>query len=715
MLTGAGKAAGEYSKQMRQIQHENEMQLLSQAHDTLMRTPVGSQQYAMGLKAMADFGSKVHGDPNKAVSGRRLYDWVYAHPDNVAAGNEYQQLMQPAPPQKVPGPALPGETPGIGTLAQMISRPIEDVQSTFMPSVDPEAEMQMPSPVLGQPQNPWARLIAQTGQQPVQAQAPPRQQQAPPPVVAPTAQPKTNPVQPQAQTGPTGDPGEQPQTQMPQQSVANKLQAWGGQQEAPLSPDVVARQRAWGAQQQQPIQMLPQQGQSQSPMGVYQSVYPELAAGGVGFIPPATAALRQHTLEPFVSNTAELQRQLGLARGERQIARETYEAMKQSPEFASMPDWMKSVAMMEGFGFKSPVGMGGMLSPIKETGVQVQSLPPDVIAKFNLGNLPPKTPLIVERDKGGDISRVYQQSTSDQLHPGVDGRMVSYNPKTGQTEGGVPGLMQPEYSRPLKVNTDTGRVGLITPMQAMSGSKPMDIPGTVNPGMLSTFSETPHSFTVPDGYGNPTQVVQNLRSVRGKVLPGQEGGAGAAAGQTVIGQKTLTPLQATNQAVDVKTLDQTIDRFKGIMQRIPMLQSLLASQKIQFNMDPNSGAFNWRDLVKRTVPLTDEEAKLTADFAAAMEDINKLRQPLGNAGFRGPEAFMALIAQAGRPGANPKVTEETLKNTIQMLNVIRAEKAKPLGKRVEQSQPESGAGAGASTGAGAGSKFGDLLNKYNIK
>jgi hypothetical protein len=98
-----------------------------------------------------------------------------------------------------------------------------------------------------------------------------------------------------------------------------------------------------------------------------------------------------------------------------------------------------------------------------------------------------------------------------------------------------------------------------------------------------------------------------------------------------------------------------------------------------------------------------------------MEDINKLRQPLGNAGFRGPEAFMALIAQAGRPGANPKVTEETLKNTIQMLNVIRAEKAKPLGKRVEQSQPESGAGAGASTGAGAGSKFGDLLNRYNIK
>lgn len=113
-------------------------------------------------------------------------------------------------------------------------------------------------------------------------------------------------------------------------------------------------------------------------------------------------------------------------------------------------------------------------------------------------------------------------------------------------------------------------------------------------------------------------------------------------------------------------LDETLAIAKRVQSNLPLLHSMLTSAKIDLQADPQQ---NWFKMAaNRLMPLSDNEARLAADFGNLTDRINLLRTPLGAGGFRSHDAWMALQALRGNPRANPKVTADVLGDTVKTLN-----------------------------------------------
>lgn len=266
--------------------------------------------------------------------------------------------------------------------------------------------------------------------------------------------------------------------------------------------------------------------------------------------------------------------------------------------------------------------------------------------------------------------------------------------------GNAGGAVSPSQVTPHSVTLSDGTVGFQTAIGAQEGTAPVAT-GGINTAMVPTVSNREAIRRTTDENGNPVDVVVNLSSSSGKrtTKSTQGGGVGkpielstlpnasssttpptsggvekTPEGQKIIARPGLTAKQLMDLDVDNAAMDQTIKRMEGIKARLPLLANMLSAKKIELNMDAH-GSFAG-DALRRLLPMSSEEAKLTSDFIAMMEDINKIRGAFGATSFRGPEAFAAMIAQAGRPGANPEVTAQQVNNTLETLKSIRREKAK---------------------------------------
>ena len=137
----------------------------------------------------------------------------------------------------------------------------------------------------------------------------------------------------------------------------------------------------------------------------------------------------------------------------------------------------------------------------------------------------------------------------------------------------------------------------------------------------------------------------------------------------------LTRFQREKFQENETTLRQTIERVDGVLQRSGMLDNLLTASKLEIAIDP----YRPYQLVTRTIGrLSPEEAQLAADFTSLKEDIQKMRQPMGGAGFRSLEAFLALQAQRGSMLGSPMLTRNVLRNSLRVFLSLHATSAGAL-------------------------------------
>src|ERR1041385_2286371 len=457
-------------------------------------------------------------------------------------------------------------------------------------------------------------------------------------------------------------------------------------------------------------------------------------AQSLGFsVPPALRKAVEPELRAEAENRAKLQEAQMMAEYTlNQLGPQRMAVLKQSiPGFDKLPPMMQAQVALDAYGMKAPsmpfsLGIPRMLST-GTLGAQAPEGQMDVYGR-------PISP--------GDLYRIEEVPLTGEhqwvpikpnigTEPTAGGGYETVNRYTGKKLNDLEGATN--FGALAPVNTGVNgegknvyqrKIDLIAPNLNAGGGVGAVIGRGTNLAALP--SQTMRTIQTTDAEGNPVTVLQPV--VGGKILPGRGGAVGAGGGggvgtgtgtptigaptvsvsadrtpegQKIVGRKGLTPLQMMSRDVDVGTLDITRQRFQNIMRNLPLLNSLISAEKIHMQTDPQMGIV--KAFINRNVPLSKEEAELAADFQTAMEDINKLRQPLGATGFRGPEAFAALIAQAGNPRANPEVTKGVIQRTLQSLNRIRDAKGKGIGGRPGSAIPEL---------APIGSPVDELVKKY---
>lgn len=149
--------------------------------------------------------------------------------------------------------------------------------------------------------------------------------------------------------------------------------------------------------------------------------------------------------------------------------------------------------------------------------------------------------------------------------------------------------------------------------------------------------------------------------VRPPVIPH----AGVTGPGVTVGQRGLTAEQRSTEEQKQGALINTMDISARVFRNLPLLDKMLNAGKIKFVADPTAGTL--QSIISRGVTLTAEEAQMAADARSLSEHINTLRAPLGATGFRGPEAFTALQAQAVNLLSQPEVSRGVLNNTMRAL------------------------------------------------
>lgn len=132
--------------------------------------------------------------------------------------------------------------------------------------------------------------------------------------------------------------------------------------------------------------------------------------------------------------------------------------------------------------------------------------------------------------------------------------------------------------------------------------------------------------------------------------------------------RAFTPKETEDNYKQYQALATTADRVQQVLQNADLFKSLSSSGKIQLAMSP-SGTLQ---VVSRYSQMNDRERHVAALLTSLKEDINTLRGVYQATGFRGPEAFAALTALAGKPLGDPGVTVDLLKQTLESLNTQRS-------------------------------------------
>jgi len=636
-IAGAGKAAGEYRDNLLNVWTETRRNLSDMIKDARDRSVGDPTSYGEFNKLLSQVQTARPGvDQSKLM--QRFQELTSLHPTN-------QKLMQGAgilpsptpPPQPQAGPAAPGSVPG--------TPQIPPVMGAAQPSTNPLQGGPMGAPPLGVP--------------------------------TPTAPSMAIP----------------PVTGAPMASVATP----------PTSPIV------------QGAGSLNIPSLAQDPMEIYRNVYKEAMADG--FLSP----IEERTLLPLYQSA--ITRNEAQAQLEREAKTRFAVGQAQLQELESrgiqVPDIVKAQILT---GMQMPIA-SQTVQPLIDDNVdakQFASANPGVLESFGIDPTKTASVDIVRNKLTRQIERVLPRFAGTQQFTTTGGQIGLANRATGEViTPGIAGSTQPGLNQPRFGTTASGQTIAISPNELRAGKLPTPVPGMINPAFIPSVTSSVRFQTDTDPVtGMPitiavpvTQTSRKGGGVAGvgtaveepvseaaqkrftsSILSGNKQASNLSdqqinnqvksqlyttpQGFQVIAKKGLTPLQVSNMAVDIDTMDQAIARFEGIRDRLPMVKDLFTAGKLQLNMNPASNAAV--DLIKRALPMTEAESMLAADFISAMEDINKIRQPLGATGFRGEEAFAAMINQVGKPLGDPRVGKFVIQNTIEVAKAINNAKKRTL-------------------------------------
>jgi hypothetical protein len=130
----------------------------------------------------------------------------------------------------------------------------------------------------------------------------------------------------------------------------------------------------------------------------------------------------------------------------------------------------------------------------------------------------------------------------------------------------------------------------------------------------------------------------------------------------------LTRYQKDRMQKDANIRRQVIDRLVGVFNRAHMLDNMLVAGKLQLAVDPK---LSYKLITRVLGKLSPEESQLASDFVALKEDIQNMRGPMGAAGFRSLEAFMALQDQRGSLMGDVNLTRNILRNSMRVFLALQ--------------------------------------------
>lgn len=249
-----------------------------------------------------------------------------------------------------------------------------------------------------------------------------------------------------------------------------------------------------------------------------------------------------------------------------------------------------------------------------------------------------------------------------------------------------------------------------TPLENPFTGKVMKLDDTIMPpGMMPTEADYRIPVAQPDGTIALQPMVRTTRKIgpgtaapppvqqtappsgQGSSGPAEGGNSSTRAMGRIVGGKSMSPKELEAARQQYRLLENTQDLVSRIHDKVPMLENLITAGKIKFaTAHDNDASGVGRLLLTRAGGLTKDEEGLAADMISMTENINLLRGPLGATGFRGPEAFQALIGQAaGSPLREPGITRAILRNTMNHLLSNYSAKAESLaGRNGPFSQPD---------------------------
>jgi hypothetical protein len=346
-LSGAGDAAAEYGKQQRQLIQQMKLAAVEQIHNQLKETPLDSAKYAEGighinkiLGSGDDQGSLI--GIGKRVAGRWLHHDVVNAAQDIA--NRSGPLVVPGgpPPPLTPGPALPGNPAG-APQAPPSGQSTNLAPAAPVPAGEVSSNLIIPPDSTNSPIGDASGYTQPSSDMNLMGQGSlSRSAQNPGPIAA---QPASSPIQ----------GGSKIQEPPPPSSASAMLKAstkmMGGfppfqasDRAAGEAPSTIPLLPAPGVQSASPIAMMP----PALPLGAPAQREPTLLerhdrylAGLADSSSPAAQALVRDSVQPEITQRAELNKARALDEYEtgRRVA--GLKALEASPEWASMPDILK--------------------------------------------------------------------------------------------------------------------------------------------------------------------------------------------------------------------------------------------------------------------------------------------------------------------------------------------------------------------------------------
>jgi|WetSurMetagenome_2_1015567.scaffolds.fasta_scaffold01234_12 hypothetical protein len=296
-------------------------------------------------------------------------------------------------------------------------------------------------------------------------------------------------------------------------------------------------------------------------------------------------------------------------------------------------------------------------------------------------------------DTGGELQRMQLQTTSK---PAVS-TQFNYAPNAAVTSPASSSpFMSSQQQQPGQTPGAQPLQGQPSPQGVPADVAPAVEPPTLNPRIITRNGAESLKTAVTDLRGTNTKedYISPKFSPKREIDHSASEGPGGYDPRANIIKKTTRPA-TIEQLHKWKESDNIYTRVRELMRGVydnrSVLNNLIDSGRVSLasSSDPEKllivrvlGRLIRSDSQGNPQPadikfmaangLTPQEAKLVADFVGMREHIQKMRGPLGAAGFRSVEAFMSLQDQKGNLMASPAVTQYVIENSMKTFLSIQA-------------------------------------------
>jgi hypothetical protein len=151
-------------------------------------------------------------------------------------------------------------------------------------------------------------------------------------------------------------------------------------------------------------------------------------------------------------------------------------------------------------------------------------------------------------------------------------------------------------------------------------------------------------------------------------------------GAVRVGAKSLNPEQVMKASQNAEAYMRTVGRMASVLDRFGKVDMSSVIKRAQMKIASNPDG-TMKLVVADNSKLTPDESSLAADYASLGEDVQLLRAVDQATGFRGQQAFEALLGQRGNMLGNPDVFKKVLKNSMESL----VQQLRPMVKTLNES------------------------------